>query len=228
MTFLISDIYPWGRSLKEYKDMFLLSDSDLKKNILGCADGPASFNYELSLQGGIVTSCDMMYKFTSDEIKNRVDNVSDIITNGVLENQLLFDWNYLFKNPLDLKKYRLDIMEKFLLHYKSFENNKSPYVYAELPTLSFEDNEFDIALVSHLLFLYDNVLSEEFHLKSIIELLRVAKEVRIFPIVSNFKNQSHFLPKILKYFRDLGIKVNLINSNYYFIKSSNQMLVLRK
>ena len=52
---------------------------------------------------------------------------------------------------------------------------------ASLPKLPFEDGQFDIAVCSHLLFLYSNQLSLDFHLASIEELLRVAAEVQGFP-----------------------------------------------
>jgi hypothetical protein len=44
----LSEIIPWGRTLAEYKLMFTLSDADLNSRILGCGDGPASFNAEMT------------------------------------------------------------------------------------------------------------------------------------------------------------------------------------
>ncbi len=43
----LQDIVPWGRSFEEYRDMFLLTDADLQKSILGCGDGPAAFDLAL-------------------------------------------------------------------------------------------------------------------------------------------------------------------------------------
>lgn len=42
---------------------------------------------------------------------------------------------------------------------------------------------FDLAVCSHLLFLYSEHLSEDFHVESIKELCRVAGEARIFPLL---------------------------------------------
>jgi hypothetical protein len=61
---------------------------------------------------------------------------------------------------------------------------------------------------SHLLFVYDDRLDFNFHKDSIVEMLRVAREVRIFPLV-DFKNSrvdeaenfSPFVYKILKEFQ---------------------------
>ena len=43
------------------------------------------------------------------------------------------------------------------------------------------DDSFDLALCSHLLFLYTDHLDAAFHIAAVQELLRVAGEVRIFP-----------------------------------------------
>jgi hypothetical protein len=57
----IDNIYPWGRSFDEYRKMFTLTDEDLNLKILGCADGPASFNAEMRQRGKEVVSCDPLY-----------------------------------------------------------------------------------------------------------------------------------------------------------------------
>ena len=44
MTFTLDRIVPWGRTFDEYRAMFALSTTDLEGRILGCGDGPASFN----------------------------------------------------------------------------------------------------------------------------------------------------------------------------------------
>ena len=44
----LNEVVPWGRTLQEYKLMFNLSEIDLNKKILGCGDGPASFNAEMT------------------------------------------------------------------------------------------------------------------------------------------------------------------------------------
>jgi hypothetical protein len=51
MAVQLKEIMPWGRSFEEYVAMFALSEEDLSKRILGCGDGPASFNAELTRRG---------------------------------------------------------------------------------------------------------------------------------------------------------------------------------
>ena len=67
--FRLDHVVPWGRSFDEYRRMFTLADADLDLTIIGCGDGPASFNAEATLRGGRITSCDPIYRFE----KSRID-----------------------------------------------------------------------------------------------------------------------------------------------------------
>ena len=66
---------PWGRSLAEYAAMFALREEDLERSILGCGDGTASFNAEVTAQGGKVLSVDPIYQFSADDIQQRIRRV---------------------------------------------------------------------------------------------------------------------------------------------------------
>ena len=66
MAFTYKDIVPWGRNFDEYIRMFDLNQSELKLKILGCGDGPASFNYECNKRGGNVVSVDPLYNMTKE------------------------------------------------------------------------------------------------------------------------------------------------------------------
>ena len=81
MVMRLENVVPFGRSLDEYSKMFNLTDGDLRRNILGVGDGPASFNAELTAKGGRVVSVDPLYSFGADEIKARFDFVID----GIIE-----------------------------------------------------------------------------------------------------------------------------------------------
>lgn len=69
----LSEVVPWGRSLIEYKKMFSLSDSDLGKKILGCGDGPACFNSELSKVGGKIISIQFNGESRSKPLMKRIN-----------------------------------------------------------------------------------------------------------------------------------------------------------
>jgi hypothetical protein len=219
-------IVPWGRSLNEYIEMFSLSDEDLKGSILGCGDGPASFNYEMTQMGRSVISVDPIYKFDRELLKQRIDKVYD----HVLEVTRMNMDNYIWKNISsveELGKIRMDSMKKFLADYEKgkLENR---YMVAELPCLQFKDDSFDLALASHLLFLYSDQLSLDFHIRSIDELCRVSKEVRIFPLLDLNSNRSPYVDEVVEYFTRKGFSACEEKVNYEFQKGGNAMLRIKK
>ena len=83
MIMKLDSVVPFGRSLDEYKRMFALSPSELTQNILGVADGPASFNVEMKGLGQAVVSVDPLYTFQAMEIEARFYAVVDDIISQV-------------------------------------------------------------------------------------------------------------------------------------------------
>ncbi len=69
MALKLNSVVPWGRNIDEYTEMFLLSDEDLNKRIAGFGDGPASFNYQATIQGYNVTSFDPIYCFSKSQLE---------------------------------------------------------------------------------------------------------------------------------------------------------------
>jgi hypothetical protein len=178
----LREIVPWGRSFDEYRRMFVLSPGDLSGCILGCGDGPASFNAEAHALGHAVVSCDPIYAFAAGEIRRRVEETFETVIAQARQHPERFVWD-LFRDPDELGRNRLGAMRRFL---DDFERGRQEgrYITASLPDLPFADGAFRLAVVSHLLFLYSEHLDESFHLASARELLRVADEVRIFPLLT--------------------------------------------
>ena len=58
--------------LCEYAAMYSFADTDMVGCILGCGDGPASFNAEATRRGINVISCDPTYAFSTAEIEVRI------------------------------------------------------------------------------------------------------------------------------------------------------------
>ena len=52
--------------------MFALGSDDLALRILGCGDGPASFNAEATRRGVAVVSCDPLYQWEAVQIRERI------------------------------------------------------------------------------------------------------------------------------------------------------------
>src|SRR6266567_5792867 len=95
MAFKLEEVVPWGRSFDEYINMFALSDDDLGKRILGCSDGPASFNCTLTNRGGSVVSIDPIYQFTAAEIANRINETYNIVMEQTRQNLQEFVWTHI-------------------------------------------------------------------------------------------------------------------------------------
>ena len=195
MTFQLSNVVPWGRSFDEYVSMFALTRADLQSRILGCGDGPASFNAILSGQAGSIISCDPIYQFSTEEIRSRITETAATIGRELAENADGYVWTH-FDSVEAVIETRMSAMEQFLLDF-SAGKRAGRYLNASLPKLPFSDDAFDLALCSHFLFLYSEQRDSEFHINSIRELCRVATEVRIFPLVELGSAPSRHLQPVI-------------------------------
>jgi len=222
----LEKIVPWGRNLSEYVAMFMLTNEDLNSKMLGCGDGPSSFNTEVDLHDGSVVSIDPLYAYSKQEIMQRIDEVTEEVMEQVVKNKDNFVWK-IITSPGMLYEMRIESMTEFLLDYNEGKE-EGRYLAEELPNLSFEDVQFDLALSSHFLFLYSEHLDEDFHMKSILEMLRVAKEVRVFPLVDLKGEKSVHVEGVVKELISLGYDVNIVKTGYEFQKGGNDMLKITK
>ncbi|MHB1731502.1 MAG: SAM-dependent methyltransferase [Leptospirillum sp.] len=225
MAFRLEEVVPWGRSFEEYTGMFALTSQDLKEKILGCADGPASFNAELTSRGGQVVSADPLYRFSREEIRSRIGQVFDTVLDQTRKNIHEFVWKTIPSVEV-LGETRLLAMNGFLEDYLAgFLEGR--YIDASLPGLPFDDQEFGLALCSHYLFLYSQHLSEELHLQSIRELCRVAREVRIFPLLELGATPSRHLDSVTDTLAREGYRITVEEVPYEFQRGGNKMMRVR-
>ncbi|MDQ8196307.1 hypothetical protein QEH59_17865 [Coraliomargarita sp. SDUM461004] len=224
MSFQLNRIVPWGRTFDEYVAMFELSAHDLGQRILGCGDGPASFNAELTAQGGEVISIDPLYLFETEAIQDRVKVTYPQVLQQVALNESQYVWTQV-GSIQNLGQIRMNAMNAFLADYPQGCAD-GRYIAEALPSLSFPEQSFDLALCSHFLFLYDEQLDLDFHLSSIKELCRVAKEVRMFPLLNLAGETSQHLDPVLGYFMSRNYDVEVKQVAYEFQKGGNQMLCI--
>lgn len=226
MAFTLDRVIPWGRSYAEYERMFALTEADLQRRILGCADGPAGFNAEATKRGMSVVSADPLYAFSAAEIRTQIKKVVPQVLEQTRQNRDDFVWTE-FASIEALGRVRLRAMVRFLRDYPTgFEQGR--YVRATLPELPFADGEFELALCSHFLFLYSEQLSEPFHLNAVAELCRVAEEVRIFPLVGLGNVPSKHVATVMEAARRSGRRAAIETVPYEFQRGGNQMLRLGK
>ena len=222
MSVMLAQVAPWGRSLEEYRKMFMLSNEELNWQILGVGDGPASFNSEMNALGYTVVSIDPIYLLSEKQIEQRIEKTYDTVISQVKQKPDNFVWDF-FENPTHLGCYRLDTMRRFFQDYE-MGKVQGRYLPLSLPKLSFADKQFDLAVCSHFLFLYSDQLSINFHRESIKELCRVSREVRIFPLLALNCRKSPYVSPIQSYFGDMGFSVDISVVPYEFQKGGNEMM----
>ncbi|MFA6102574.1 MAG: hypothetical protein WCV67_04355 [Victivallaceae bacterium] len=223
MSIKYEEIVPWGRNFDEYRRMFDLSDAELTQKILGCGDGPASFNFECNSRGGNVVSIDPIYNLTQEQIQRRIDETCKEVLRQTACNKEKFIWNTITSVD-ELGRIRLEAMKIFLDSYEAGKRDRK-YIPGELPYLPFADKAFDLALSSHFLFLYTDNLSYAFHAEAINEMLRVAGEIRIFPLLDVNGVKSPYVQKILADFKTKTIEIRKVN--YEFQRGGNELLIIR-
>jgi hypothetical protein len=222
--FTLDQVVPWGRSFEEYRRMFALTEADLQLRILGCADGPASFNAESARRGTAVVSVDPLYRLDSETIRDRIAATYDRILEQTQRNISQFVWDAI-PSLDELGRVRMQAMQTFLDDY-DLGKRQGRYMDAELPSLPFPDKSFDLALCSHFLFLYTEQLSEAFHRSAILELCRLAHEVRIFPLLALDGRPSTHVAGIVSDLRNSN-EISVETVPYEFQRGGNQMLRLR-
>jgi hypothetical protein len=225
--FTLDKVVLWGRSFADYQRMFALGEDDLKRSILGCGDGPASFNAEATRLGARVVSCDPIYRFERHEIEARILAGAPEIVDQTRRNADAFVWSEPFRTVDDLCRARMAAMACFLDDYDAGRAG-GRYIEASLPVLPFEDDAFDAAVCSHLLFLYSDRLDETFHRAAVRELCRVATDVRVFPLLALDGARSPFVERCLDDARQAGADARVETVRYEFQRGANEMLRIRK
>lgn len=225
MAFTLNSVVPWGRNINEYIAMFNFTEDDLKMKIAGFGDGPASFNYEAAIKGYRVTSFDPIYQFSRTDLEKRILEVRNVVMKQMAENEGNFLWTTI-KSLDELEIIRMSAMKQFLQDYENGLREKR-YIYHELPNrLPYADNSFDIGISSHFLMMYTD-LGYKFHIDAITEMLRVCKEIRIFPLVDLDAKNSDMINDVITYFRNL-YNVKIVKTKYEFQKNANKLLVITK
>ena len=117
-------------------------------------------------------------------------------------------------------------MRTFLDDYDA-GRTEGRYVEGALPALPFADAALDLALCSHVLFLYTAQLDEPFHRSAVRELCRVAREVRVFPLLALGGQRSPHVDFVATEARAAGHEVLVEPVPYEFQRGGNRMMRIR-
>jgi hypothetical protein len=171
-----------------------------------------------------MVSVDPIYVFSAEEIKGRIDDTYGRVVNQLWPILDSYVWEE-FADPDALGRHRMAVMARFLADYEA-GRQAGRYVVGALPALDFADQQFDLALCSHFLFLYSEQLSYDFHLAAVQELCRVAREVRIFPLLNLAVQPSPHLTPLRQALAEQGYDSEVVRVDYEFQRGGNQMLTV--
>jgi hypothetical protein len=224
-TMGLDGVTPWGRRAFEYMKFFGLGEHHASHKLLDCGGGPSSFAAEQTSRGWDVTAIDPMYAWDETAIRAAVEDAARRIGGNLVSQSHRFCWD--FYGDLDrLLTLRQEALDLFLSDYAEGQRC-GRYQCGELPVLGFASKTFDLALCSHLLFLYSGDLDLNFHVAALAELSRVAKEVRVFPLMNLDGLPSPHVPAVLDRLGATGLDVFLEPVDFEFQRGATSMLVIR-
>ena len=221
--FEIENVAFIGRTFAEYLRMFDLSVDQLAgKRVFDCPAGACSFVADAADHGIDAVGGDLLYDRTpaqlartgSEDIDRTIESVDDVAE--------LYDWTY-YGDVTGIRSRREQALSRFL---RDYARHGDRYIETELPTIPVDDNAFDLVLSAHFLFLYDDRLSEAMHIESVRELLRVGRELRLFPLQGFDARRSALVERVRDTFDRDGYTVEFREVPFEFQRGANTMMVL--
>lgn len=225
-AFDLPGIVPWGRRFSEYAAFFGIGDPRELGPVLDIGAGPSSFAAEAHALGFPVVAADPLYGLPAEDITHRFEETVGAVRAGLRRAAYRFNWAH-YGSEENVLRLRREALALFAADYEAGKRD-GRYVEAALPVLPFPDGAFSLALVSHLLFLYGDRLDFRFHVASLKELLRVAEEVRVFPLLNLDGLPSSHLPGAMKALRAEGHEAELVEVPFEFQRGATRMLRLRR
>lgn len=210
-----------SRSAAEYRAMFDLAEL-ATDSILDCCAGGAGFTSET---GGAAVALDPVYAQGQAKLAETVRTGQQGASAISYANAEHFDWSW-YGNRERREEMRADAAKRFLA---DLADRPGHYIAGDAHHLPFADNSFDLVLCSHLLFTWSDVLDRDWHRDAIIELARIAAQVRIFPlVVQGTGDPIAWLPDLYDELRDLGLVAEERQVAYEFQTGADQMLVVSR
>lgn len=212
----------WGHSVDEYREMFDLSQDEMNSSILEYGCGPSAVNYQQAQNDHQVVSCDPLFVLDKDTLASKAVMIFADMAEQVKKEQARFDFSRSGSYE-NLIAERQQGMKQFFADYASGKA-QGRYIGVADYHLPFADFSFDFALSSHYLFADLDEQTVEFHLAVIRELARVAREVRIFPLIDKEGNTSEFLGPVLLGLQQDNYGVEVREVAFHLHPTGNAML----
>jgi len=215
-----------GRTLDEYRRSFALDPAAWRgRVVLDVAAGVGSFCAEANALGVRVTAFDAIYDWPAEDIQKRCGPDLDQVVRA-MEGLKTYRWGF-YESPGKMRVYRERAYRTFLEDYR--RQGRERYIAGRLPRLPFADRQFDLTLVSYLMFVYEDQFDYEFHKQSVLELMRVtAGEARIYPLVTFEAKRSQYLDRLQADADLRHIRFEEVQTDFEFLANSNWYLSLRR
>lgn len=215
-----------GRTFEEYARYFGLDASLLRRQrVLDVAAGVSSFCAEANAQGIATTAFDQIYQLPAKVIQARCEPDLEAVTRNIALAKT-YKWDF-YQSPEGMRQYRQRAYQAFLADYRTHGDRR--YIAGSLPQLPFSDGEFDVTLVSYLLFVYDDHFDYAFHKASLIEIMRVTRdEARCYPIVTFEAQRSRHLDTLQSDPDLQHLAFEVVPTDFEFLIGSNYFLRIRR
>ena len=212
----------WGQHWDEYRELFALSPQDSSCRLLEFGCGPNAVNAELKEQGCSMVSCDSLFNLDSEALLAEVWPIFKTVLDKMNAEKDHLDLRA-YGSLEALKEKRQAGLEQFFADY-SLGKEEGRYLGSEGVSLGFPDFSFDLALSTNFLFRNFEMQDLDFHVAMIKELVRVAREVRIAPLVDKSCKPSPLLGPVLLALQEANLGVEVKNVEHPLQPNGNAML----
>ncbi|MDG2201742.1 MAG: hypothetical protein P8K80_11250 [Phycisphaerales bacterium] len=221
MSFSLDHVVFFGRTWDESIDMYALEEVDLQgRRILDCPGGPDGLVSEGLSRGLDITAVDPQYSDGPDVLEERGRReIHETVESWIADPETTKD----LESMKEYERLKIEALESFI---KGYRTSPDRYLTGSLPSLPFEDDAFDLVLSGHLLFLYslkehgglmsNDSFDLDFHVAATRELVRVSREVRMFPTYAMFgETRRHdFVASVIEAIEADGHDVDFLPSRW--------------
>jgi hypothetical protein len=223
MPFFIS-----ARSFEEYCANFSLTRASLLTGaVLDCPGGASDFGAKVREAGGHVVSVDPQYRSSQQQLTELVTGELNRAQRWAAQQPSRF------RSEGSGEWHRADAWQRSAATFlgdiaRDRAAETGHYIAGALPDLPFANGTFRLVVSGFLLFTYADRLDRDFHLRAIIELLRVCSgEVRLHPLNDFAGNPYPHLAWLLNELRIRGIASREQHVRSHIDPKDDRTLVLK-
>ena len=211
-----------GRTLAEYEQFFGFDVAGLHgRRVLDVGAGVSSFCGEGTARGLAITAADPIYGWEAEDIRRRCEPDLEAVVRGI-GGLRTYRWDF-YHSPEKMGEFRRQAYRAFLKDYA--EGRGVRYIQAALPELPFSAGEFDLSLVSYLMFVYEAHLDYDFHKRALCEIMRVTGgEARFYPTVTFEARRCTYLDRLARDPELSHLRFQEVPTKFEFLVGSNSYL----